>query len=174
MAINFKDIINILTSNNRKRNILSRIVLDYGILKQKSDNPEEQSWYFNNALESNQYKMLLLKKEFDEIRKEINDLTIDDLLAYQNKAKENKERVLLKGYMNTLDQMCFSGIQSKISYYQDLIEVKSRVEEVKSIDYYVENGDELLKLYWVGEFICKWPALISCCNPTGLRCRQSF
>ncbi len=146
MAINFKDIINILTSNNRKRNILSRIVLDYGILKQKSDNPEEQSWYFNNALESNQYKMLLLKKEFDEIRKEINDLTIDDLLAYQNKAKENKERVLLKGYMNTLDQMCFSGIQSKISYYQDLIEVKSRVEEVKSIDYYVENGDELLKL----------------------------
>lgn len=146
MSIDYKDIISVLNISKNGKGCIERLVIDYGILKHKLDNPDEQSWYFKNSLQSSKKKLIKLREEFNEIRKEFNKSSFDILLAKLNDAKACKKGLLSKSYMNTIDFIMLSSYQSSIDYYKELITFKSRVDIIKRINIYIKNKDELLKL----------------------------
>lgn len=146
MAIQIQDFIAVLHADCKEKNSLGKLILDYGILNNKLNEAESQSWYFKKSIVSNRQKLLMLRNQFEEIRKEINRSSFDDLLNNMKLANNEKEKMLSKGQLNMIDRMIYPGILSEIDYYRELTGVKSRVSKMEEVDYYLGNGDELLKL----------------------------
>ena len=140
MAIRINDIINIIYKPEPD---IIQIINDYGILYQKLKGPENQSWYFKQALESNKEKLIELKKSYENQRRNFNNSNIDDLIERVNEAK-----TVIQSYegggINTATHVYLAGVHSEINYCESLIKLKKRVEKLKPIDYYVENVDEFL------------------------------
>jgi hypothetical protein len=142
MAIDFNKISNLLIKKKDKSSLF-RILVEYSGLKQKIENPDNQSWYFKQGIESNKKRLIALTREFEEIRKTFNETTIDELIQRINenlKYKSNYER----NGMNTIQQMHYSSIISENEFYNELIRLKSKTELLKDIDYYLENPKEFL------------------------------
>lgn len=140
MAINFIDIIKQIT--NPKSDII-RIIIEYGEIEQKIKNTESQTWYFNQGLESKKARLIGLETEFEKIRKDFNDSSLDELIYKLNEIKVQKENLLNRN-LNTVHQIYLSSLISEIKYIEDLIEMKSRVDKIMSINYYTENASEFL------------------------------
>lgn len=140
MAINFIDIIKQIT--NPKSDII-RIIIEYGEIEQKIKNTESQTWYFNQGLESKKARLIGLETEFEKIRKDFNDSSLDELIYKLNEIKDQKENLLNRN-LNTVHQIYLSSLISEIKYIEDLIEMKSRVDKIMSINYYTENASEFL------------------------------
>ena len=51
-----------------------------------------------------------------------------------------------KSYKGMIDRMAIASFRSNIVYIELLIEVRSRTDEIKEIDYYFENKESLIKL----------------------------
>jgi len=141
MAIHAKDLINIIVKPTS--DIIS-IIIDYGKLKQKLQNPEAQSWYFHQGLESHNAKLSELKMKFENFRKDFNDSGLDELISRLNEIKT--EESLITGRLGLIKQIHLSSLLSQIKYVEELIEIKSRVNKMMPIDYYIENGNDFLTI----------------------------
>ncbi|MGE0076364.1 MAG: hypothetical protein AB7S48_00740 [Bacteroidales bacterium] len=112
MALNFIDIIKQIT--NPKSDII-RIIIEYGEIEQKIKNTESQTWYFNQGLESKKARLIGLETEFEKIRKDFNDSSLDELIYKLNKIKDQKGNLLNRN-LNTVHQIYLSSLISKIKY----------------------------------------------------------
>lgn len=147
MKINIKDVISVLSVNEKTNSQLETIILDYGNLAQKMNNIEQQTWLFKKAKDNNHLKLNDLKNKFEEIRAAINSNTIDDLIEVLNEENE-KILKLNKMEMNSIIFMGLSALSTRKSYIEELMEIKSRVDEMKELNYYLkkENNKSLVKL----------------------------
>jgi hypothetical protein len=141
MAIHAKDLINIIV---KPTSDITTVIIDYGKLKQKLQNPEAQSWYFHQGLESHNAKLSELKMKFENIRKDLNDSSLDELISRLNEIKTKKS--LITGRLGLIKQIHLSSLLTRIKYVEELIEMKSRVDKMMPIDYYIENADALLAI----------------------------
>lgn len=142
MSLSFNEISKLIV---KPQSQLIRIILDYGFIVQKLKNSESQSWYFIRGYKSNIDRLENLKKEFEEIRKQFNKLSLDDLIRKLNETQANKDFFIGRN-VNTIILMHISSLGSQIKYYKELIEIKRRVKQLKSIDFYIENSNEFLFL----------------------------
>ncbi|HQB77915.1 MAG TPA: hypothetical protein PLJ52_06170 [Tenuifilaceae bacterium] len=143
MGINFNDIIKVI--NPEQKSDVIRLIIDYGELKQKLENPENNSWYFTQALESNKAKLISLEKNYEKIRVLFNESTIDTLINGVNKNLVIKSWYERHG-MNTIQQMHYSSVVSQVKFLNELIRLKSKTVSLMSADYYLANPEELIKL----------------------------
>ncbi|HZK07597.1 MAG TPA: hypothetical protein VFC92_05305 [Bacteroidales bacterium] len=141
MAVHAKDLINIIVSPTSD---IITIIIDYGKLKQKLQNPESHTWYFNQGLESHQAKLSDLKKKFESFRSDFNDFDLDELISKLNEVKTEKSEIPRR--MGLIQQIHLASVLSRMKYLESLIEMKSRISEMMPIDYYIENGDALLTI----------------------------
>ena len=141
MAIHSKDIMNLIV--NPKSDIVS-IIIEYGKIKKKLKNPEIQTWYFNQGIESHKARLNDLKKEFGNFRKDFYDASLDELISKLNDIKTKES--LITGRIGTIQQIYLSYLLSQIKYLEELIEMKSRVNKMMPIDYYIENDNEFLTI----------------------------
>jgi hypothetical protein len=146
MPIKIEDIVTILNSENNKDSVFEKLILDYASLKQKLSSPKEQSWYFEQALESNKKKLEDLKKHFEKIRNDVNSSTIDDLIASQKEALESNESYMKIRNPIFIRQIALGSVNSKLNYLQQLIQIKSRIKEVRELEYYLEDEKNLVEL----------------------------
>jgi hypothetical protein len=142
MGLNFKKIENQLIKKKDKSSLI-RILVDYSTLKQKIENPDNQSWYFKQGLESSKKRLVNLTKEYNGIRKFFNETTIDSLIEKINKNLRFKSGYERNG-MNTIQQMHYSSIISQNEFYNELIRLKSKSKLLMDINYYLENPEEFL------------------------------
>lgn len=124
MAINFKRFGDLLFKKKNESSLV-RILLEYFSIKQKLENPDNQSWFFKKGIESNKQKLVTLTKEYNEIRKTFNENTIDFFIEKINKNLEDKLSIEKHG-MNTLTQMYYSSILSSNEFYNELIRLKRK------------------------------------------------
>lgn len=143
MAIKGKGLIRLLAP---KEPDYIRIILEYAALQQKLDHVEDQSWYFKQGLAANRKKLSDLNARFEEIRRDFNEVSLDDLIAAKNKAAGNKRSILNRKGIGLILQVAHAATVSRIRYLDDLIELKSRVTEIKSIHYYFEHSEALFQL----------------------------
>lgn len=145
MPISLKKIIAVFNLTPKTHSQLETVVLEYGNLLQKWNNIEQQSWFFKKAEESNLLKLKHLKSQFKEIREAINSNTIDNLIEAVN--SENEKIVNIKKMeMNSIINMGLAALNSRKAYLEELIEIKSRVDEMNKLDDYLENRKSLIKL----------------------------
>ena len=48
--------------------------------------------------------------------------------------------------MNSFINMGLAALNSRKNYIEELIEIKTRVDEMNKLDYYLENKESLIKL----------------------------
>ena len=146
MGLKFEDLLTAFDLNEKKHSQLESIVFEYGTLKQKLQNVEAQSWAFKKGLENHQKKLITLKKEFESIRSDFNSTGLDELIYQLNKENEGLKSFESKSYRNMIVQITIASFHSKIVYLQLLIDIKSRTDEMKELDYYYENNKQMIKL----------------------------
>lgn len=146
MSIIINDLLSVINKTHNPSSDLERIMLDYAILLEKLNNIDEQSFLFKKGLENNKLKLDSLKKGFNEIKEEINSSTIDDLILKQKEFQERIKDVKNVKYFNTISMIAVSSFESNLSYIEELIRIKSRVDFIENIDYYFESKEALLKL----------------------------
>lgn len=132
-----------IITNCKDESSLIKIIVEYFTLKQKLENPEKQSWYFKQGIESSKRKLIELNEKFEEIRKIFNETTIDELIERINKNQEIKSFYETNG-MNTIQQIHYSSILSNNKFYSELLHLKSKTKILMDINHYLENPDELL------------------------------
>ena len=59
------------------------------------------------------------------------------------KKGEEKHQPLL----NSIGKIALESLSSNIAYIEELLAIKSRVDEMKSLEYYLENKEALIKLF---------------------------
>lgn len=145
MPIHFKKISTLL--DNQKNKIpVARLILDYAVIKQKLEKSDKASWYFKQAMNSNREKSKDLLEQFENIRKTINNSTIDHLISELNEENSMKKKLLQKRGLNTVDQIFYHSLLSRISYLNELIRIKKTMGQLNPIEYYINNPGEFLKL----------------------------
>ncbi len=141
MAIHAKDLINIIVKPSSD---IITIIIDYGKIKQKLQNPEAQSWYFHQSLEAHRAKLRELEEKFEKFRTDFNDSDLDELISRLNEVKTKKSQIPKR--MGLIQQIHLASVLSKMKYLEELIEMKSRISQMMPIDYYIENGNALLAI----------------------------
>ncbi len=146
MSLKFEDLLTAFDLNEKKHSQIENILFEYGNLKQKLQNVEAHSWAFKKGLENHKKKLVTLKKEFDSIRSGFNSTSLDELIYQLNKENEGLKSFESKSYRNMIVNIAIASFRSKIVYLQLLIDIRSRTDEIKEIDYYFENKEQLIEL----------------------------
>ncbi len=146
MSIKFEDLLTVFDLNEKKHSQIESILFEYGTLKQKLQNVEAHSWAFKKGLENHKKKLVTLKKAFDSIRSDFNATSLDELIYQLNKENEGLKSYESKSYRGIIDRIAIASFRSKIVYLQLLIDIRSRTDEIKEIDYYFENKEQSIKL----------------------------
>jgi len=145
MSVNLNEIITTLNLKPKTYSQLETIILEYGNLVQKMNNIEQQTWFFKKAEENNRLKLNDLKSQFEEIRATINSSSIDDLIEAVSSENEKISNIK-KMEMNSIIYIGLASLNSRKAHIEELMEIKSRVDEMKELDYYLKNKDPLIKI----------------------------
>jgi len=146
MSLKFEDLLTAFDLNEKKHSQIESIMFEYGTLKLKLQNVEGQSWAFKKGLENHNNRLIELKKDFNEIRSDSNSTSLDELIYQLNKENEGLKSFESKSYRGMIDRLAMASFSSKKTYLQLLIDIRSRTDEIKEIDYYFENKEQLIKL----------------------------
>ena len=146
MTMNQKDVITVLGLNPKTQAQLETIVLEYAGLLQKMNNTEKQTWFFKKADENNRLKLKDLKNQFENIRTEVNCTSTDDLIESLNDYKEKEKSIQIHFQPSFNKMLALKSINSNVIYIEEILSIKSRVDEMKKIDYYLENKETLITL----------------------------
>ena len=146
MAIDFDEVITILSLKQRSSFQLESIILEYGSLIQKMDNMEQQSWFFKKAEKNNRLKLIELKSQYEKMRNDVNGTDMNNLIESLNDHKADRTFLKKKPYLNFTDRIALASINSNIRYVEELLSVKSRCNAMQSLDHYLEDSEALIKL----------------------------
>jgi|SRR5699024_2096125 len=145
MALYLKKIEKFLLNKESRSSVFS-IILDYAILMQKLENLDRHSWYFKKGVKSYRLKLTSLNEEFERSRMLFNENTMDDFLE---KIRNNNTYIASvsngKG-MNAVVYTICNLKREKNKFFKELIHLKSKTEVIMTMDYYLQNPEELLKL----------------------------
>ncbi len=144
MALHIEKIIPLLIDQESK-SMIADLVFEYATLKQKLDNPDKQSWYFLKGLDMHKQRLKFTGKRYEDIRTFFNQTTIDFLLEKVNNHQQQITE-LEQGYMNMLTRMRYQHLISEKKRFNELIQLKSRINKLQTIDYYQDNPEELLDI----------------------------
>lgn len=144
MTLNFNQIKNLIIEKKNESSLVE-IVIAYAALKQKFDNPESRSWYFNQGIESKSEALASSRNDFDQIRKYFNKATIDCLIA-ENKACELNLSHYNKNNMNSITRMHSEILKGNIAFNNELIRLKSKTKSLMPIDHYLDTPEDFLIL----------------------------
>lgn len=124
---------------------LAGLLMEYAILKQKLEEPDGQSWYFKQGINSRKKRLAHLMKKFNAIKSTFNSTTID---AFLEKINENKAVCLHyeKRGINTIQQMHYSKLKSENAFLYELIGLKSKTNQLNEIDHYLNHPEEFLMI----------------------------
>src|SRR5690554_2031115 len=144
MALKLNQVIDVLTKKDEQTTVVN-IIIEYSVLKQKLDNPEDQSWYFKKSLETSNEKLIELKRQYEVIRTRLNEHTIDDFIGFLNE-KSRKLEKLNKYPKNTIRLIATSSVKSDIHYLNELISLKSKADVFPPMSHYLEDSEAFLTL----------------------------
>ncbi len=124
---------------------LADLVWEYVGLKQKLDNPGKQSWHLEKDIESKKQKLQSLEKSYENTRVFYNQSTVDWLIG-----KVNEHRLTIKeleeGHRDNLTYLQYLHHISEKEFFNELIQSKSRINDLQTIGYYMDNPEELLDI----------------------------
>jgi len=144
MAIDLEKIIPLLVNVSGKT-VLADLLLEYARLKQKLDDPENQTWYFRKAMDSHERRLKNLGKRFERVRKSFNQTTTDMMI---HRVNENNKQIheLEKERMGMNRRLMHLSLVSENNRFNELIQLKRRTKTLQSIDYYPDRPEELLEI----------------------------
>lgn len=142
MAIKLTSIEDLLVKSKNESS-LENIIIEYSTLKQKVENSDNQSWYFQKGLEASNQRLSSLNNDYEEIRELFNESTIDDFIE-----RINENYSITSSYegksMGAIQLMYYSYKLSESRFYNELIRLKSKTGLLMPIGYYLENPEEFL------------------------------
>jgi hypothetical protein len=131
MTIPFERLYDILTTNDNSNTDVVFIILEYCRIKQNGK-IENQLFYFENK-----YSMVYWDYNFN---------SIDTLIAERELLYKVKKELLSQEVLCKIGNMVLKSTISKISYYNHLIQLKSKTDYLQKLDYYFDNPDALAEL----------------------------
>ncbi len=124
---------------------LADLVLEYVTVKQKPGSSEERSRHFKKGAESKNQKLQSLAKSYENTREFYNQSTVDVLIELVNEHRLTIEE-LEEGHRDKFAYLQYLHHISEMEFYNELIQLKSRINELQPIDYYIDNPEELLEI----------------------------
>lgn len=70
----------------------------------------------------------------------------DDLMESLNNNKEKLKFIQMNSQPGFIKGITITSFKSKIAYIEELLAIKSRINEIKEIDFYFENREALIEL----------------------------
>ncbi len=144
MALDIEKIMTLFAHISGK-SMIADLVLEYAALKQKLDNPDKQSWYFLKGLDMHKQRLIFLFDRYEGIRTFFNQSTVDDLIETVND-HQHQITELEKGWMGMLTRMKYEYLTSEKKRFNEFIQLKSRINKLQTIDYYLDHPEELLDI----------------------------
>ncbi len=145
-TINLNILFNLLTDNQNKVSNVGSKILEYAILKEQMDKVEEQSWYFKSALESKQKQLKSINNSYELYRNEFNANSIDTLIETKNELLQKLEERKNCSGSGWIFFSIKSMIRSEIDCADEMLLLKSKVDYLYEIEFYLSNLDELSKI----------------------------
>ena len=145
MALKFNQIENLLVKN-KDESSLAELIISYAILKQSIEDTQSHSWYFKQGLESKKQELSTLNIHFEEMRELFNEATLDYFI---NKINENNLYLSdLEGKEKSNNHRISSSWKiSENELFSELIRLKTKMDFLNTIEYYLENPEEFLKIF---------------------------
>lgn len=132
-----------LLVDKKNESSLATILVEYASLKQKLEDTENHSWYFNKGIESYEERLSELTDDYEDIRELFNEAPID---FYIHKINENKRKIsnYEKCDMNAITYIAHSALSNENEFFTELIRLKSKINLLMPLDYYLENPEKFL------------------------------
>ena len=80
-----------------------------------------------------------LKSEFKKIRTAVNTTSIDELIMSLNEFKEQLKVIQVNFQRGFIKELALASFNSKIIYIEEILTIKSRIDEMSELDDYIEN-----------------------------------
>lgn len=141
-----KKAINLLTSKNCRSDFES-LILEILKSREKLKQPSNASFYLRKGIESQKKRMNQLELEYENLRTRINSNTLtyfEELLA---KKKADLNRWKQKEEIHICDRIAINALQTGVYNFESLIQIKHKYKHLKSLDFYLNNTVELVKLF---------------------------
>ena len=142
MALDFNQIEKLLIKNKSDSSLVD-LIIEYSKLKQALNDTENHSWYFKQGIESKQQELWALADRFEKLRVLFNSSTID---CFINKINDNNDYLSDSegNYRGFNHRTVCSWKRNENELFHEFIQLKSRIEFLMRIDYYLENPNEFL------------------------------
>ncbi len=144
MALHIEKIIPLLIDLESK-SMIADLLLEYAALKKKLDKPDQQSWYFLKGLDMHKQRLIFLFDRYEGIRIFFNQSTVDDLIETVND-HQHQITELEQKWMGMLTRMKYEHLISEKKRFNEFIQLKSRINKLQTIDYYLDNPEDLLSI----------------------------
>lgn len=145
MAVRAEQVINLVEASSQPSLEISLIVLKYASLRQKLNRPEAQSWYFLKGLNSKRGELITLKKQFNDYRADFNSFTLDQLVIEKHTLAEDFVRAKkINGVL--IRSFAISALSQRKEHIGELLRLKSRMDHIHEVEFYLSNHDEMNKL----------------------------
>jgi len=128
--------------NDDSRSDIVRLIFDYAVLNQKLENIDTGSWYFQKAKKNNINKLKKMEEQFDIIRKDFNETSLDILIESRQNWMFKLEKYSDKKYRGLVNSLLLNSIKGQLNYVKELIRLKSKSDKLYPIDYYISNPKE--------------------------------
>jgi oligoribonuclease NrnB/cAMP/cGMP phosphodiesterase (DHH superfamily) len=126
---------------------LISIFLEYCKIKDLLEHPSKQSWYFKKGIASQKNKIEKLEGQWEEIRKIANQYAVDDLILEQTKYEFEIKKTKASGSTRLIKSLVINSHQSQINQICTALEIKGRVKELPTIEYYFGQPEEFMEVF---------------------------
>jgi len=146
LKVTYSQLINVFGINKFTDSTLEKLFLNMLELDEKLNNIDEQSWAFKKGIENSKKRIIEYRSKINNIRRDFNNSEVDDLIYSLKEENEKIEATKNWTGSNFNRALVRSSARSNIAYINMLLDIKSRINYFESIDFYVYNKDELIKL----------------------------
>lgn len=145
MKIKTKQLINLLVDQNEQS--ISGIFSEYQRITLQLQNSKDQSWYFQKAMASKRKRLAFLTKEYEDIRKQFNQMSLDEMIKELNNTYDEEKELEKRDHMGLIGHFCLAHILNKRNLLNEMISLKNSVNELMPIEYYTtitENAIDII------------------------------
>jgi len=145
MAFKLNSVVNHIVPDV-KDSIVIRTIGEYATLKSKIDKVEEQSWYFKKAIDKHLESLKNLRDKFETIKNDFDQCSVDGIIEIMHEKEEDYKFCVQRSMPIFVKIIGGQSVKNQIAYHNELLTLKSKIKNMESIDYYVDNPDEFMKL----------------------------
>ncbi len=136
--------------NQKSKNSIGYLVIEYAKLNQQLNNIPAQSFYFKSGLDANKLKLIKLKKQYFSVREFINKHSLADLISFKNEKEETLNRIDWS-QVSMITRIYQGSLINNIASLKESISIKREFEILPTLNELLNDTETLILLINVSD-----------------------